>query len=64
MSALMAGPSIPVIQALGRCRSDSFWRYLEAPNCFLAQQMANMVPVAPGGSTFWPEIQQWPYLGQ
>ncbi len=43
-SALMAGACILVIQALGRWRPESFRQYLEAPDCFLAQQMSPMAP--------------------
>ncbi len=63
-STLMAGASILVIEALGRWRFNSFHQYLEAPDCFLTQQVANMAPAAPVGSTLWPEIQWQPPLGQ
>ncbi|MCP4543929.1 MAG: hypothetical protein GY832_42990, partial [Chloroflexi bacterium] len=39
-SALMAGAPVSTIQVLGRWKSDSFRRYLEAPEAFMAQQVA------------------------
>ncbi len=54
--ALMAGASIPVIQALGRWKSDFLHQYLEAPDCYLAQQVARMAPSAPNGT---PWVVPW-----
>ncbi len=48
-SALMVGASIAVFQALGRWRSDSFRQYLEALDCFLAQQVSAMAPQSSNG---------------
>ncbi len=58
-SALMAGASIPVIQALRRWKSDSFRWYLEAPDCYLAQQVASMAPSTLNGTPCMvPQIMQ------
>ncbi len=45
-SALLAGASIASIQEMGRWRLDTIWWYLQAPDWYLAQQVARMAPAA------------------